>query len=112
MFYCVAYNPGHLKDAVCAVRGRHPLRHGGIASPSPLCKHCLVHVQHPRPTQPMLVQAQRGIWNIPPPPCKSYALVQATAGVGTVFIWDLILFGTKCSAAAYDTGLVANLPGT
>ena len=27
----------------------------------------------------------------PPPPCISYALVQATVGVGTVYIWDLIL---------------------
>ena len=26
----------------------------------------------------------------PPPPCISYALVQATAGVGTVLIWYLI----------------------
>ena len=29
----------------------------------------------------------------------SYTLVQATVGVGTVLIWDLISFGTKCSAA-------------
>ena len=28
---------------------------------------------------------------ISPPPCISYALVQATVGVGTVLIWDLIL---------------------
>ena len=27
----------------------------------------------------------------PPPLCISYALVQATVGVGTVLIWDLIL---------------------
>ena len=27
----------------------------------------------------------------PPPPCFSYALVQATVGVGTVLIWYLIL---------------------
>ena len=27
----------------------------------------------------------------PPPPCISDALVQATVGVGTVLIWDLIL---------------------
>ena len=27
----------------------------------------------------------------PPPPCISYTLVQATVGVGTVLIWDLIL---------------------
>ena len=27
----------------------------------------------------------------PPPPCISYALVQATVGVGTILIWDLIL---------------------
>ena len=26
-----------------------------------------------------------------PPPCISYALVQATVGVGTVLLWDLIL---------------------
>ena len=26
----------------------------------------------------------------PPLPCNSYALVQATAGVGTVLIWDLM----------------------
>ena len=26
----------------------------------------------------------------PPSPCISYALVQATVGVGTVLIWDLI----------------------
>ena len=25
----------------------------------------------------------------PPPPCISYALVQATVGVGTVLIWDI-----------------------
>ena len=37
--------------------------------------------------------------NPPPPACKSYALVQATAGVGTVLIWNLICFATKCSAA-------------
>ena len=29
--------------------------------------------------------------NLPPPPCLSYALVQATVGVGTVLIWYLIL---------------------
>ena len=29
--------------------------------------------------------------DVPPPPCISYALVQATVGVGTVLIWDLIL---------------------
>ena len=31
--------------------------------------------------------------HVPPPPphvCKSYALVQATVGIGTVLIWDLI----------------------
>ena len=28
---------------------------------------------------------------VPPPPCISYALVQATVGVGTLLIWDLIL---------------------
>ena len=27
----------------------------------------------------------------PPPACISYALVQATVGVGTVLIWDLLL---------------------
>ena len=26
----------------------------------------------------------------PPPPGQSYAFVQATAGVGTVLIWDVI----------------------
>ena len=35
-----------------------------------------------------------------PPPCNSYALVQATVGVGTVLIWYLILIRYKCSAAA------------
>ena len=25
----------------------------------------------------------------PPPPCPSYALVQATVGAGTLLIWDL-----------------------
>ena len=29
-------------------------------------------------------------FTVPPPPCISYALVQATAGVGTVLIWYLI----------------------
>ena len=48
----------------------------------------------------------------PPPPCPSHALVQATVGVGTVLIWGLISFGTKCSAATYDMGLVTNLPAT
>ena len=35
----------------------------------------------------------------PPPPYISYALVQATVGVGTVLIWDLILirYQTQCS---------------
>ena len=35
----------------------------------------------------------------PPPPCISYALVQATVGVGTVLIWCLILirYQTYCS---------------
>ena len=28
---------------------------------------------------------------VPPPPCISYALVQATVDVGTILIWDLIL---------------------
>ena len=28
---------------------------------------------------------------VPPPPCNSHALVQATVGVGTVLIWYLIL---------------------
>ena len=37
---------------------------------------------------------------VPPPPCNSYALVQATVGVGTVLIWYLILIRYKCSAAA------------
>ena len=27
----------------------------------------------------------------PPPPCISYALVQATVGIGAVLIWYLIL---------------------
>ena len=27
----------------------------------------------------------------PPPPCVSYALVQATSGMGTVLVWYLIL---------------------
>ena len=36
-------------------------------------------------------QVQKGCTCIPPPPpCASYALVQATVGVGTVLIWDLI----------------------
>ena len=30
-------------------------------------------------------------YKYPPPPCISYTLVQATVGVGTVLIWDLIL---------------------
>ena len=34
----------------------------------------------------------------PPPPCLSYALVQATVGVGTVLIWYLILIRYQCSA--------------
>ena len=34
-----------------------------------------------------LAETARGV---PPPPCISYALVQATAGVGTVLIWYLI----------------------
>ena len=33
----------------------------------------------------------RGHLPPPPPPCVSYALVQATVGVGTVLIWDLTL---------------------
>ena len=33
---------------------------------------------------------ERGSYT-PPPPCISYALVQATVGVGTVLIWDLTL---------------------
>ena len=31
----------------------------------------------------------------PPPPCVSYALVQATVGVGTVLIWDFGVAYTK-----------------
>ena len=48
----------------------------------------------------------------PPPPCISYALVQATAGTGTALIWNLIYFSSKCSAATQDMGLVTNLPVT
>ena len=33
------------------------------------------------------------------PLCHSYALAQATIGIGTVLIWNLVQFGTKCSAA-------------
>ena len=35
----------------------------------------------------------------PPPPCISYALVQATVGVGTVIILYVIYLCTKCSVA-------------
>ena len=41
----------------------------------------------------------KGLEAYPPPPCKSYALVQATAGVGTVLNWDPNLIRYKCSAA-------------
>ena len=44
----------------------------------------------------------------PPPFCISYALVQATAGVGTVLIW----YVCRCSAATKDMGLVTNSPVT
>ena len=38
------------------------------------------------------VRGRVGVIHVyPPPPCISYALVQATVGVGTVLIWDLIL---------------------
>ena len=46
----------------------------------------------------------------PPPPCISYALVQATAGVGTVIIVYVIELRTKCSAATQDMGLLSHLP--
>ena len=50
----------------------------------------------------------------PPPLCSGHALVQATVGVGTVLIWDLIQFGTKCSDVVQpqDMGLVTNSPVT
>ena len=32
-----------------------------------------------------------GVWPYPPPPCISYAFVQATVGVGTVIIVYVIL---------------------
>ena len=43
---------------------------------------------------------------VPPPPCISYALVQATVGVGTVLIWDLILirYQTQCSHIRHGFG--------
>ena len=40
----------------------------------------------------------KGAGQPPPPPHHSYAIVQATVGIGTVLIWNLIEFGTKCSA--------------
>ena len=44
-------------------------------------------------------KAQRHL-QYPQPLCNSYALVQATVGIGTVLIWYLILIRYKCSAAA------------
>ena len=43
---------------------------------------------------------------LPPPPCISYALVQATVGVGTVLIWDLISirYQTWCSHIRHGFG--------
>ena len=43
---------------------------------------------------------------VPPPSCISYALVQATVGVGTVLIWDLILirYQTECSHIRHGFG--------
>ena len=38
----------------------------------------------------VLVQTSANKVSPPPPPCKSYALVQATAVIGTVLIWYLI----------------------
>ena len=40
-----------------------------------------------------------GPFLVPPPPCTSYALVQATVGVGTVIILYVIELRTKCSVA-------------
>ena len=37
--------------------------------------------------------------HVPPPPCISYALVQALVGVGTVIILYIIEVCTKCSVA-------------
>ena len=51
-------------------------------------------------------------WEVPPAPCISYALVQATVGVrdGINLAPNLIRY--KCSAATEDMGLVTHLPVT
>ena len=51
----------------------------------------------------LLGQTWDAACSYPPPPCNSYALVQATVGVGTVLIWYLILIRYKWSAAAHNT---------
>ena len=44
-----------------------------------------------QPPRRALTSGVQGLHLYPPPLCISYALVQATVGVGTVLIWDLIL---------------------
>ena len=72
---------------------------------SPSCRLLGSITQHqpshyPGDPRPWLIHCQTYAKCVPPLPlCPSYALVQATLGVGTIFIWDLIQFGTKCSAA-------------
>ena len=66
-------------------------------SQQPICQHvssascsmglCLVCAHPPFGNTGWRLNGER----TPTPPCVSYALVQATVGVGTVLIWDLIL---------------------
>ena len=51
-----------------------------------------VDVKLPAPVETgALISAIQFFRSPPSPPCISYALVQATVGVGTVLNWDLIL---------------------
>ena len=53
--------------------------------------HCVPPPAPPTHTQIGVRCVVGGAARTPPPLCISYALVQATVGVGTVLIWDLIL---------------------
>ena len=66
----------------------------GTRVPVPQCGHS----QH-QTEAPVKSSAAPAHLFPPPPLCKSHALVQATAGVGTILIWCLSLMRYKCSAA-------------
>ena len=68
-----------------------PMRQATVCLPSvsPLCPRVHRHRGVRVAFGDLNSDFRHGPW-YPPLPCKSYALVQATAGVGTVLIWYLI----------------------